>query len=109
MFSRVLRMSVHPLSLVRHHMSKNVTLVSVKGMAKNHDQMSNDVIIILAQLGDQEAREERLIREIMDVDGVEQPEAKATMKTIRDFNRGALLLPTLPYKIGIFSAVRPTI
>lgn len=39
-------------------------------MPKNYDEMPNDVLLSMAIMGDQEAREERLIREIMAVDDV---------------------------------------
>lgn len=47
-----------------------VTLEEAKKMPKTYRDMSNDVLITMAVMGDQEAREERLIREIMSVDNV---------------------------------------
>ena len=55
--------------------------------------------------GDQEAREERLIREIMAKDNVTWPEALPVFQKIVQSNRKALFLSTLPYKIGIVTAV----
>ena len=40
-------------------------------MPRFYSQMNGDVLVQMAVMGDQEAREERLIREIMAVDNVE--------------------------------------
>lgn len=50
--------------------SSRVTIAQAKNMPKNYDEMPNDVLLSMAIMGDQEAREERLIREIMAVDDV---------------------------------------
>jgi hypothetical protein len=63
--------------------------------------MPGDVLLVMAASGDQEAREERLIREIMAVDRVNWPEARQTFLGILAANRKGLLYATLPYKIGI--------
>jgi hypothetical protein len=47
-----------------------VTLEVAKLLPKNYDEMPNDVLLSMAVMGDQEAREERLIREIMSVDNI---------------------------------------
>ncbi len=39
-------------------------------MPRNYNEMPNDVLLTMAIGGDQDAREERLIREIMAVDNV---------------------------------------
>jgi hypothetical protein len=44
-------------------------------MPRNYNEMPNDILLSMAIMGDQEAREERLIREIMAVDNVEWSEA----------------------------------
>eukprot|EP00596_Hydrurales_sp_CCMP1899_P009217 CAMPEP_0119043090 /NCGR_PEP_ID=MMETSP1177-20130426/17220_1 /TAXON_ID=2985 /ORGANISM="Ochromonas sp, Strain CCMP1899" /LENGTH=177 /DNA_ID=CAMNT_0007010393 /DNA_START=337 /DNA_END=870 /DNA_ORIENTATION=- len=59
----------------------------------------------MAVNGDQDAREERMIREIMSVDSVPWAEASKTFTLIIAENRNGLFLATLPYKIGIFTAV----
>jgi hypothetical protein len=51
-------------------MSSRVTIDQAKNMPKNYDEMPNDVLLSMAIMGDQEAREERLIREIMSVDNI---------------------------------------
>ncbi len=50
--------------------ASRVTIDEAKKMPKNHDEMPNDILLSMAIMGDQEAREERLIREIMAVDNV---------------------------------------
>lgn len=51
-------------------MSTRVTIAQAKSMPKNYDEMPNDVLLSMAIMGDQEAREERLIREVMSVDNI---------------------------------------
>ena len=53
---------------VKHHV---VSLDEAKKMPKYYKHFSNDVILTMASVGDQDAREERLIREIMAVDNLE--------------------------------------
>ena len=67
--------------------------------------MSNDILLSMAVMGDQEAREERLIREIMAVDNVSWKDAQPTFTNILKSNRKSLFFATLPYKIGIVTAV----
>jgi hypothetical protein len=47
-----------------------VTIQEAKQMVKAYNCMSNEILLTLAAMGDQEAREERVIREIMAVDQV---------------------------------------
>ena len=56
--------------------SRVITLEDAKKLPREFEEMSNDVITIMAVLGDQEAREERLIREIMAVDNVSWADAQ---------------------------------
>lgn len=55
------------LSRYNHSFFAVVTLVEAKAMPRRYEELSNDVLIVMAVLGDQEAREERLIRDIMAV------------------------------------------
>jgi hypothetical protein len=50
---------------------RQVTIETAKAMPKLYYEMPNDVLLTMAVMGDQEAREERLIREIMAVDNVD--------------------------------------
>ncbi len=47
-----------------------ITTEEAKQMPKHYKHYSNDAIITMASAGDQDAREERLIREIMAVDNL---------------------------------------
>jgi hypothetical protein len=47
-----------------------VSLEEAKKLPKNYNDMPNDVLLTMAVMGDQDAREERLVREIMSVDNV---------------------------------------
>jgi hypothetical protein len=84
---------------------KIVDLEEAKKLPREFEEMSNDVITILAVLGDQEAREERLIREIMRVDLVSWKDAQPRFNEMVSANRQGMWLATLPYKIGLITAV----
>eukprot|EP01031_Cornospumella_fuschlensis_P035885 gene35885-43526_t len=84
------------------------TVVSVemaRKMPKKYNELPNEVVINMAIMGDQDAREERLIREIMSVDNVPWEEAYKTFLKMAESNRRGLFVATLPYKLGIFAAV----
>ena len=78
-----------------------VTVADAERLPRQYNEMPGDVLLVMAASGDQEAREERLIREIMAVDRVNWPEARQTFLGILAANRKGLLYATLPYKIGI--------
>ena len=87
-----------PISSIRHY----VTIEDAKKMPKHYNEMPNDVLLTMAIAGDQEAREERVIREIMAVDSVEWPVARTSFHKVLTANRQGLFMATLPYKVGIF-------
>lgn len=110
---RSLRLPVRSLKQVINRSSNiaqcgfasRVSVDEARKMAKNYDEMPNDVLLTMAVMGDQEAREERLIREIMAVENLSWEEAQPIfMKMVRS-NRKSLWFATLPYKIGITTAV----
>lgn len=110
-----------------------VSIEHAKAMPKNYDELSNDVLLTMAVMGDQEAREERVIREIMSVDNLSWEKAEVKFYELAMFNRkgsyciyvticyplclflmggwmdvfmaAGLFVATLPYKIAIASAV----
>jgi hypothetical protein len=55
----------------------------------------------MASFGDQEAREERLIREIMSVQNCSWADAQPKFEEMSRANKEGMWLATLPYKIGI--------
>lgn len=87
------------------HVPHRITIEEASEMPKNYPQMSNDVLLTMAIMGDQDAREERLIREIMSVEQVEWEDAKKISLDIIASNRRGLFIATLPYKLGIFCSV----
>lgn len=82
-----------------------VTLEEAKKMAKNYNEIPNDVLLNMAVMGDQDAREERLIREIMSVENISWQEAQPIFDKMVESNRNGLFLATLPYKVGIAAAL----
>jgi hypothetical protein len=48
-----------------------VSLEEARKMPRNYNEIPNDILLNMAVTGDQEAREERLIREIMIVDNLD--------------------------------------
>jgi hypothetical protein len=110
MFSRqILKLSKSGLSASKNIVSRSfaarVSIADAKKMPKNYDEMPNDILLSMAVMGDQEAREERLIREIMSVDNVTWEDAQPSFAKMVKSNRKGLFLATLPYKVGIFTAV----
>lgn len=84
---------------------KVVSIEEAKEMPKLMRELPNVVILSLAVSGDQEAREERLIREIMSVDDVDWNSANRTLTRMKNDNRKNVQIFTLPYKIGIAFSV----
>jgi hypothetical protein len=82
-----------------------VTIEEAKTMSRSYRTFPNDVLLTAAIMGDQEAREERLIREIMAVDGVSWHDAQPRFDEIEAANRRGLFMSTLPYKMGVFTAL----
>ena len=64
-----------------------VSIEHAKAMPKNYDELSNDVLLTMAVMGDQEAREERVIREIMSVDNLSWEKAEVKFYELAMFNR----------------------
>lgn len=96
-----------PKTVVSHRPFSTQLRVSIdeaKKMPKHYNEMPNGVLLTMAASGDQQAREERVIREIMSVDGIEWQDARVTFHKILTANRNGLFLATLPYKVGIFAS-----
>ena len=82
-----------------------VTLEQAQDMPRSYNELPNELIISAAIEGDQEAVEERLIREIMAVESLSWDEARPIFLEMVQENRKGLFMITLPYKIGVVSAV----
>ena len=65
--------------------------------------MNNEDILELAMLGDQNAKEERLIREIMKVEKCDWHAAQPIFEAIHIENRKHQTLINVPYYVGISS------
>ena len=92
-----------------HKMSRSVhakvTLEQAQDMPRSYNELPNELIISAAIEGDQDAIEERLIREIMAVDGLSWDDARPIFLEMVRENRKGLFMITLPYKVGVASAV----
>ena len=65
-FSRLV--SLRTLTRITHR--SVVTIEESRLMPKRYSHLSNDIVITMCAMGDQEARQERVIREIMATDNI---------------------------------------
>lgn len=79
------------------------SLSEARTMPREYFELDNDVLLTLALSGDQPARQERLVREVMAVDDVEWEAAMTQLAVIKEYNRRPLLvrLSSFPYKVGV--------
>lgn len=82
---------------------KPISLEEACKHVNHYCEMSNKMIMRLAILGDQDAKEERLIREIMTVDNVDWKTAQHRFSEMLLENRKHNWLINLPYNVGIIS------
>jgi len=87
------------------NVSNVVTKEQARQMVTKYNQMPNDVILMMAVGGDQEAKQERLIREIMKVDDVEWNPAYLKFIEIMKSNRELMFFASIPYHVGLYSAL----
>lgn len=67
--SAIPRMMVAQQSVVSKTAVRSiVTIAEAEKMVRKYNEMPNDILLTLAITGDHEARQERMIREIMSVD-----------------------------------------
>lgn len=102
--ARLSKVNIH-LSVAHFSNESRISLNDARKMPRRYEDMSNDLIITMAVLGDQEAREERLIREIMCVDNSDWHTANKKFEEIAAFNRQGMSIYTIPYKVGLFASV----
>lgn len=104
--ARKFRVSNVPMMAVaKRSFASTVTTEIAKQLPKTYNEMPNEILLTMAIMGDQDAKEERLIREIMAVDSVDWVEARKKFDEIVVTNRKGLFLFTLPYKVGILAAL----
>lgn len=77
------------------------TLEMARAMPNRMCELSNDTLVVLAQQGHHSACGERLVRNVMAVDGVEYDIALQTTQKIREESNSVLWFATLPHQIGI--------
>ena len=102
---RKIRAPVIARTAMRSFGAKTVTVEDAKKMPKDYYEMPNDMLLTMAVMGDQDARSERLIREIMSVDGSSWEDSQSKFQEIVAANRSGNFLMTLPYKVGIVTAM----
>jgi hypothetical protein len=102
---RSVRFNIRAAGQTVRNISGRVTIETAKAMPKNYNEMPNEILLTMAVGGDQEAREERVIREIMSVDNIEWDKAQEKLGLIKTANRRGLSLITLPYKVGVIVPV----
>ena len=90
---------------VSHFSSRRVTIEQAREMARTYDEMPNDILLAMAASGDQGAKEERLLREIMVVENLSWDDAKEILLRIKAVNREYMGLFTTPYKIGLAASL----
>lgn len=83
---------------------RNPTVEEGRKAPQSVMELSDEKLYILAEQDDHNACRERLLRNIMAVDGVDYMTASKTLKTVSAANSEQLGLVTLPYKVGIASA-----
>ena len=86
-------------------MAHVVTKEEANAQPREFEEMSSETITILARMGDQEAREERLIREVMRTDDLNWEEAQPRFQEMMEANRRGMWIATFPYKLGLFTSV----
>ena len=105
-FAKTTTKSFVQTTRMRNVLSRSVVSIQeAKNMPKTYSEFSNEILLSMALNGDQLARQERLIRDIMATDTIEWTEANKIFDGIIQSNRRGLFLTTLPYKVGIVTAV----
>ena len=93
------------IELVAEHVTARVSIKEAKAMPKNYSEFPSSVLLNAALNGDQEAKEERMIREIMSVENVEWDEAYPIFLKMVQSNRQGIFFATMPQKTGIALAL----
>jgi len=77
------------------------TMEEAKSMPAAMCSLSNESLYVLAEMGHHDACKERLVRNVMAVDGVDWLTASEVVKHIGKRDTELLWLMTMPYKVGI--------
>jgi len=81
------------------------TIELAKTMPRGFCDMSNEALCAYAAQGEHGAHRERLLREIMSVDGVSWNDAHTKLEEMEGVNKKMMFLATVPYKTGVGIAV----
>jgi hypothetical protein len=81
------------------------TIEEAQQMPREYCEMPNDMLMQLGALGEHDANQERLRREVMAVDNVSWDEAGPILIEITDANKAGMGLATFPNKLGVFVAM----
>ena len=74
-------------------------------MPTTYADYSNHVLLMLSAHGDDQAIRERMVRDVMKVDGVEHTEAEKKVGEIEQAAKSGLAMSRLPYRVGIAAAL----
>ena len=81
------------------------TEIDDERMPTTYADYSNHVLLMLSAHGDDQAIRERMVRDVMKVDGVEHVEAEKTVSEIEQAAKSGLAMSRLPYRVGIAAAL----
>ena len=81
------------------------TEIDDERMPTTYADYSNHVLLMLSAHGDDQAIRERMVRDVMKVDGVEHTEAEKTVGEIEQAAKAGLAMSRLPYRVGIAAAL----
>eukprot|EP00580_Thalassiosira_gravida_P003444 CAMPEP_0201621948 /NCGR_PEP_ID=MMETSP0492-20130828/47154_1 /ASSEMBLY_ACC=CAM_ASM_000837 /TAXON_ID=420259 /ORGANISM="Thalassiosira gravida, Strain GMp14c1" /LENGTH=503 /DNA_ID=CAMNT_0048091519 /DNA_START=173 /DNA_END=1686 /DNA_ORIENTATION=- len=83
------------------HIDGKPTLEYVKGMPKTFASMTNEQILLFAELEIPEACRECIVRDVMVVDNVEYDEAMKVFEKIAETNREGMTAAAFPFYLGM--------
>ena len=89
----------------RHLALAHKTEIDDERMPTTYADYSNHVLLMLSAHGDDQAIRERMVRDVMKVDGVEHTEAEKTVGEIEQAAKSGLAMSRLPYRVGIAAAL----
>ena len=78
---------------------------STIAIPQSYGQYTNDVLLLLAHSGDDNAASERMLRDIMAVDGLTRDAAEPKLAEMAAAASSGLAFSRLPYRIGIAAAL----
>ena len=90
----------------RHLALAHKTEIDDERMPTTYADYSNHVLLMLCAHGDDQAIRERMVRDVMKVDGVDHVEAEKTVGgEIEQAAKAGLAMSRLPYRVGIAAAL----